>query len=166
MASHIRFIPQTNCNPIIKHVLFLGITRVRNPSRNLFLFFRAESSADPFFVEPGEQQLQLSKFTKQYRNFHLHVYHRFHLVGDHALWLVSPPPSWRRLICSRKSALETGDFLAVLACVQFSLSADVIFIREGVMWLLLATLAELPPVVRLASFNTNVLINHAQCFIS
>ena len=55
--------------------------------------------------------------------------------------------------------------LAVLGCLQFSPSANVISIREGVMWLLLATIAELPPVVRPTSFHANVFIDHAHCFI-
>jgi hypothetical protein len=98
--------------------------------------------------------VQHSQCEEQSSNFCFYVYYRLHLVGHHARWLASPALLRFRCICSGAPALETGEVLAVLACSLFSASANVISVREGVIWLLLATLAELPQVVHLACFLT------------
>ena len=92
-------------------------------------------------------------------NYRLHVHYRLRLTGHHARWLASPASPRCGHISSGTTSLETGEVVAFLAWSQPPPSANVISIREGVLWLLLATVAELPPAVRLAGFLTLFVTN-------
>ena len=100
----------------------------------------------------GGQELQCTRRHEKPTNCCLHVYYRLRLAGHHACWFASSALPRCGCIWSGTTSLETGKVVAFLAWSQPSPSANMISVREGVLWLLLATAAELPPAVRPADF--------------
>jgi hypothetical protein len=96
----------------------------------------------------GERGLQLTRPYDYKRNIRLHLDYRLCLASLDAHRLASPTLSWCGHRWSWTPTLETGVVLAVLVSPLFSPSANVISVRQGLIWLLIATLAEVPPVVR------------------
>ena len=112
--------------------------------------------------------LQYTRRRAREINDHIYVYYRHPLAGRYVHWLASHAPSRCRHICSRAPSLETGKAVGGLAWPWFSASANVISVREGTAWLLLAAVVELPPLVRPAGFLIRLLTQHdsaSQVFI-
>lgn len=109
----------------------------------------------------GRKFLQYTQPQEQYGERHLYVCYGLFSAGHHASWLVSPTLSRWRQVRTGTLPLETGEVLAILRWPQFSPSADVISIQKGLIWLLLTTIAELPPLVCLAGFLRHHLANYS-----
>jgi hypothetical protein len=90
-----------------------------------------------------------SQRQERYGNNNLSVYYRHRSVGRHAHWLASHGPSRDRHVLSGtsgKPTLETGE--ALLSWLWCSPSANLVSVRQGLVWLFLATTVELLPLVR------------------
>lgn len=92
--------------------------------------------------------MQHSQRQERYGNNNLSVYYRHRPLGRHAHWLASHGLSRDRHVLFGKSGeltLETGEALLWWLC---SPSANSVSLRQGLVWLFLATTVELLPLVR------------------
>ena len=132
---------------------------------NQFQFIWTDPSTDPLLVGCGTRPMQYTQRRGQYSDRHLHVYHQLLLVGYHDRWLASHALSRCKHPCSGKPALETGEVLGFSeSCVFFAPSANVISVRKGFVWLLLATVVALVPMVRPVNFLVSFLTRPHPCY--
>ena len=89
--------------------------------------------------------------THPHRNAHYRHPFASHCPG----WLVPHALKRRRFIWSTRRPLETG---AVDGLDSNSLTSSLCFCFKGVIWLVLAAVAEIPPVVRGLTFSAHLFV--------
>jgi hypothetical protein len=79
-------------------------------------------------------------------------HHRHHLTSYYAHWFIPPglPRIWRTWYGTPH--VDTGGCVRASSYLQRFLSADMLLVRKGLVWLSLATIAYVPPVVSDANF--------------
>lgn len=90
------------------------------------------------------RMLRNTRYRKQQTKHHRHPNYRHHLVAHHADWITPPTSLWSRHFRSGTTFVETGGNLGVNSGSSF---ADTFPVSKGVIWLLIATAAEVTPVV-------------------
>lgn len=94
-----------------------------------------------------DKDLCFSPHIGEYINPRQPACYRFRLTSYHAFWLASRT-LWR-CVRSDRTPLETSG-VALLSSL-YHLTLRFVSFRKGVLWLLLATMAEVPPVVSLSN---------------
>jgi len=93
--------------------------------------------------------LRTTRHREQQAKHHRHPNYRRHIIVHHARRIASSTAPWSRLFWSGTTFVETGVNLARSSGSSF---ADVFPVSKGVVWLFLATSAEVTPVVCTAGF--------------
>jgi hypothetical protein len=90
------------------------------------------------------RMLRNTRHRKQQTKHHRHPNRRHHIVAHHAHWIAPPTSLWSRLFRSGTILVETGGNIVGGSGSSF---ADAFPVSKGVVWLLIATFAEVTPVV-------------------
>lgn len=110
---------------------------------------RTNLSIAPRLTGSGGGHLHVDQHQKHQTSRHRHAHYRHRLASDHAGWVVRFAPVWRRQIRSGKLAMETGEVMTALLGPCALLFPNVLSACKGVTWLIIATVAEVPPAVSL-----------------
>ena len=125
-------------------------------------------SIGPLYMGAGPIVLCGSEQQEPHTHTHRHGCHRHRPASHHAHWLGSPATSRWWNFRYRPTPLETG-VMKVLAGPGLSTHRMSSF-RKGVRWLLLATAAGIPPIVRrapsLLAFFSFISISRPRCSVS
>src|SRR5579863_2085695 len=129
-----------------------GVVRVNNQSNGMMTGLPDSStSPDPRYMGTFVVHLRGNQHPQHETQHDLHHHHRRCLTTYYACWLAPSglPRIWR--VWYGTLYVETGGGVRTSRswCL---LSADTFSVRKGLVWLLLATIAEVPPVVCVFNF--------------
>ena len=88
--------------------------------------------------------LRSTRHRKQQTKHHRHPNYRHHIIAHHAHWIAPSTPLWSRHFRSGTILVETGGNFGGSSGSSF---VDAFPVSKGVIWLLIATFAEVTPVV-------------------
>jgi len=113
-------------------------------SSNCFVPSGLTSPPAPRKMDTRARRLYSGQHRKHQAKHHRHSRYRCHFTSHHARWVAPHTPLWMRQVWSGIPHVETGLILgspgALLSLILFSP-------HKGVVWLFLATIAEVPPAV-------------------
>lgn len=104
--------------------------------------------------------LRARPYREQQTQHHRHPRYRHRVIAHDARWTVPPAPLWRRHVGT--TIVETGLNLAMGGSSSF---ADMPSLAKGVIWLFLATIAEVTPVVSPPRFVAPLLFFSFHCVV-
>lgn len=98
----------------------------------------------PLYMGACARTLRTTRHRKQQTEHHCHPNYRCHITAHHAHWTAPPTPVWSRHFRSGTTLVETGENFGRSSGSSFT---DTFPVSKGVIWLFIATFAEVPPVV-------------------
>jgi len=99
----------------------------------------------PLYMATCASTLRTTRHRKQQTKHHRYPNNRHHIIAHHAHWIAPPTPLWSRHFRFGTTLVETG---GDLGGSSVSSSADAFPVSKGVIWLFIATFAEVTPAVR------------------
>ena len=105
----------------------------------------------PLYMGACAKMLCTIRHRKQQTKHYRHPNYRHHIIAHHAHWIAPSTPLWSRHFRSGTTLMESGVNLGGSGGPSI---ADAFSLCKGVIWLFVATFAEVPPVVCLGFVAT------------